>query len=286
MMSACSAAYPGLPPPVPLPLRQATLESQFRTALCRGEDVRPLMDLYVRASAALETELEAGTRTTQPWMLPMVYAYYNQQMALLLERVEAGLQQLSGHHQAFAALHALRNAQSVHAHQSGLHAHQSGLHAHQSGLHAHQILPAHQTSYTDQRQSSRPSPAPAALPTRPSTKPKVKSEVTRPQVRKSALCGIPPAGGSTARGRARQLNPVAVRIMTKWYDQNQQHPYPTSDTVDVMADAGQVTPSQVRKWFANKRKRSGTTKTLSEIAASRYRGTTLSLMLADCPPRH
>ena len=278
-MSACSAAYPGLPPPVPLPLRQAALESQFRSALCRGEDVRPLLDLYVRASAALETELEAGTRTTQPWMLPMVYAYYNQQMALLLERVEAGLQQLSGHHQAFAAFHALRNAQSVHTHQSGLYAHQVRP--------AHQVLPAHQTSYTDQRQSSRTSPAPAALPARPSTqsKPKVKSEVARPQVRKSAMCGVPPVRGSTAR-RARQLNPVAVRIMTKWYDQNQQHPYPTSDTVDVMADAGKVTPSQVRKWFANKRKRSGTTKTLSEIAASRYRGTTLSLMLADCPPRH
>ncbi len=65
------------------------------------------------------------------------------------------------------------------------------------------------------------------------------------------------------------LNVVAVRIMNKWYEQNIDAPYPANETAEVMANAGGITVEQVKKWFANKRMRSGNTKSIKEQAKSR-----------------
>ena len=65
------------------------------------------------------------------------------------------------------------------------------------------------------------------------------------------------------------LNPTAVKIMTLWYKRNEAHPYPTQSTAEVMAKAGGIRAEQVKKWFANKRKRSGNTKPFKEITTKR-----------------
>lgn len=65
------------------------------------------------------------------------------------------------------------------------------------------------------------------------------------------------------------LNPIAVRIMTAWYNNNSEHPYPSYESAQVMATAGDITVDQVKKWFANRRRRSNNTKPMKEIAQRR-----------------
>ena len=69
---------------------------------------------------------------------------------------------------------------------------------------------------------------------------------------------------------------VATRIMTGWYERNPEHPYPSYEAAQVMATAGAITVDQVKKWFANRRLKSGTTKSLKEIARRRKRVRTVS----------
>ena len=68
-----------------------------------------------------------------------------------------------------------------------------------------------------------------------------------------------------------KLGPIGVRIMESWYKRNQEHPYPSYDAAEVMAKAGNMSVEQVKKWFANKRRRLHNTKTLTEIARRRKR---------------
>ena len=76
--------------------------------------------------------------------------------------------------------------------------------------------------------------------------------------------GTPESGYDSDRGRSptntnRQrpyLNPTAVSLMERWYQDNMRHPYPTADVVQHMADLGGISTTQVRKWMANKRSRS------------------------------
>lgn len=67
------------------------------------------------------------------------------------------------------------------------------------------------------------------------------------------------------------LNPLASRIMANWYERNKEHPYPSYDTAEVLAKAGNISVEQVKRWFANRRLRQGNTKTLSEVAERRKR---------------
>ena len=68
-----------------------------------------------------------------------------------------------------------------------------------------------------------------------------------------------------------KLGPLAVRIMTNWYERHQEHPYPSYDTAEVLAKAGNITVEQVKKWFANKRRILHNTNKLTEIARRRKR---------------
>lgn len=72
------------------------------------------------------------------------------------------------------------------------------------------------------------------------------------------------------------INPVALRILTNWYDRNSEHPYPSYETAEVMAKAGNITVEQVKKWFANRRLRLGDTKHITDIAKRRKRARTVS----------
>ena len=62
------------------------------------------------------------------------------------------------------------------------------------------------------------------------------------------------------KSKPNPLNSLAVRIMNNWYERNHQNPYPSNETAEVIAKAGNITAEQVKKWFANKRMRSSNTK--------------------------
>ena len=61
-------------------------------------------------------------------------------------------------------------------------------------------------------------------------------------------------------GRNYPLNHSALQLLEAWYLDNIDHPYPTRQTVDLMADRGNITGAQVRKWMANKRARNMNTR--------------------------
>ncbi|KAL3856059.1 hypothetical protein ACJMK2_015255 [Sinanodonta woodiana] len=57
------------------------------------------------------------------------------------------------------------------------------------------------------------------------------------------------------RRQRQMLSRHAVRMMEDWYAKNNEHPYPNSYIVDIIATTGGITNEQVKKWFANKRNR-------------------------------
>ena len=81
---------------------------------------------------------------------------------------------------------------------------------------------------------------------------------------------------STMQGRPNKVGPIATRIMQAWYDHNTEHPYPSYEAAEVLANAGHINVEQVKKWFANRRQRLGKTKKISEIVRRRKRVRTLS----------
>ena len=60
-------------------------------------------------------------------------------------------------------------------------------------------------------------------------------------------------------GNRKYLNPQAINLMEFWYQDNQQHPYPSIPDLNKLAHDGHITVAQVRKWMANKRMRSSNT---------------------------
>lgn len=62
------------------------------------------------------------------------------------------------------------------------------------------------------------------------------------------------------------LSRRAVAMMEEWYQRNFEHPYPSPTTVEALAKAGEITPEQVKKWFANKRNRSKNNEPSTEVA--------------------
>ena len=60
-------------------------------------------------------------------------------------------------------------------------------------------------------------------------------------------------------GNRKYLNPQAIDVMELWYQDNQQHPYPSIPDLNKLAHDGHITVAQVRKWMANKRMRSSNT---------------------------
>lgn len=62
------------------------------------------------------------------------------------------------------------------------------------------------------------------------------------------------------------LSRRAVAMMEEWYQRNFEHPYPSPTTVEALAKAGEITPEQVKKWFANKRNRGKNNMPSTEVA--------------------
>ena len=73
------------------------------------------------------------------------------------------------------------------------------------------------------------------------------------------------------KGRFTPYDALATRILSAWLERNQHHPYPSVDTVEVLARCCRLEPEQVRKWFSNKRargkkvKRLDTTRVVSNL---------------------
>lgn len=67
-------------------------------------------------------------------------------------------------------------------------------------------------------------------------------------------------GGATKRTKSRALSPAALAVMSAWYDQHEDNPYPTDLEKHDMAERGGISMAQVKAWFANKRNRSLNTK--------------------------
>ena len=61
------------------------------------------------------------------------------------------------------------------------------------------------------------------------------------------------------RRRNKQLNQTAITIMTQWFESHLNHPYPTQEEKELMAQKGGIALSQVISWFNNKRNRSANT---------------------------
>jgi len=61
-------------------------------------------------------------------------------------------------------------------------------------------------------------------------------------------------------GYARPVNRFfpdgVVDILNKWFYENQNYPYPDDNMTNILAKEANISPKQVRKWFANKRVRS------------------------------
>ena len=56
--------------------------------------------------------------------------------------------------------------------------------------------------------------------------------------------------------KGRLLKPETIQMLEFWYLDNTERPYPGKQAVSHLARTGNITPTQVRKWLANKRVRS------------------------------
>jgi hypothetical protein len=58
-------------------------------------------------------------------------------------------------------------------------------------------------------------------------------------------------------GRANRFFPDSVvDILNRWFNENQEYPYPDDNMTNILAKEANISAKQVRKWFANKRVRS------------------------------
>jgi hypothetical protein len=66
------------------------------------------------------------------------------------------------------------------------------------------------------------------------------------------------------KGRFAPHDALTTRILSTWLERNQHHPYPTAETIAVLAKISSLQPEQVRKWFSNRRLRSKKVKRLEK----------------------
>ena len=77
-----------------------------------------------------------------------------------------------------------------------------------------------------------------------------------PESSSSSDTSPPPKCEDRHRRGNKLLNAKAVDIMEEWYSANWNHPYPSMEVTESLAERGGITVTQVKKWMANKRVRS------------------------------
>ena len=238
--------------PTSVSVRRASLEAHFAAVRPRvsGPHLDELLGFYHQQTAAIESERRGSLRATQPtpWLHPTVHGYYDHRLVQLVARVEASLGLLH----AQCAAHHQYNANMTLSHATTTPAPLNHATTTPRPLNFAMTTPA----------CSQTTSGPSHHVTTSSLPHHVKTTSGRPHTSQRLV----------GRRAASQLGVVAIKVMTRWYEQNMEHPYPGPDAAEVMATAGGITVDQVRKWFSNKRRRSGNTRTLGQIAATRHRG--------------
>jgi len=70
-------------------------------------------------------------------------------------------------------------------------------------------------------------------------------------------------------GRSRPLPARAVSILRSWYEDNRDHPYVDGAEAAALAAHCQLSVAQLRKWLANRRLRTNSTKHIAEVVNRR-----------------
>lgn len=70
-------------------------------------------------------------------------------------------------------------------------------------------------------------------------------------------------------GRSRPLPAGSVAILRAWYEEHREHPYIDGVEAAALAVQCQLSVSQLRKWLANRRLRTHSTKPISEVVNRR-----------------
>ncbi|XP_050390430.2 uncharacterized protein LOC126809721 [Patella vulgata] len=65
---------------------------------------------------------------------------------------------------------------------------------------------------------------------------------------------------ASRRPQYKLLSSAAKNILNDWYECHSEHPYPTDEEKEDLAEKAGVSPAQVKSWFANKRSRTNNTK--------------------------
>ena len=65
-----------------------------------------------------------------------------------------------------------------------------------------------------------------------------------------------PTGSNSPDGKRKYLSTRATMVLSDWYCQHFDHPYPSDQDLQHLAKAADITLTQVKKWMANKRVRS------------------------------
>jgi len=86
----------------------------------------------------------------------------------------------------------------------------------------------------------------------------------------ASLIAIPQTGQPATKGTRTPLSPEARDAMRAWFEDNQHHPYPSkADYLSFVAIGGN-THAQAVRWFANRRLRTGTCKSIPEYVQGRF----------------
>jgi hypothetical protein len=70
--------------------------------------------------------------------------------------------------------------------------------------------------------------------------------------------------GDKIVAKNKPLDPFAVNVMNTWYLQHVNHPYPSDEEKEQLALDGNISVTQVKAWFSNKRNRSNNTNPRNE----------------------
>ena len=68
------------------------------------------------------------------------------------------------------------------------------------------------------------------------------------------------AGNNTCKPNYQQLNPSSRKVLSDWYQENIHNPYPNDEEKKILAEKADISETQVKSWFANKRSRAQNTK--------------------------
>lgn len=92
--------------------------------------------------------------------------------------------------------------------------------------------------------------------------PTLSSQTLAPPSQQAIVVSNPaPIQQPTPRPRPKNLPDRAVEIMLAWWNEHIDYPFPTESERITLALAGQISATQVRQWFANRRMRASVKKT-------------------------